>query len=566
MESAISKGLGRQGVGLVTLCVLALVVGSVTGVGAIALRALIGLIHNVFFFGEFSTFYDANQPTPPSPWGPFIILAPVIGGLGVVWLVKNFAPEAKGHGVPEVMYAIYYRDGRIRPSVALIKSLASALSIGSGASVGREGPIIQIGSTIGSALGQLLRLPNWQMITMVAAGAGAGIAATFNTPLGAVMFALEIMLPEVSARTFLPVVLATGTATFVGQMFFGIAPAFIVPATSHQELLFPTPAPFLPIYVILGLLCGLASTLFVRMLYWMEDRFDEIPGGEYVRAIIGMGTVGVLMYVLFLSFGQYHTEGVGYATIQSVLRGDLTLPWLLALLFVAKLVATTVSMGGGASGGIFSPSLFLGATLGGAFGSALNLLWPAVGFNPILFAIIGMGAVVGGTTGAAMTAIFMIFEMTGDYGTIVPVIIAVAVSIGLRRALLDENIYTLKLARRGHPIPKVRHTNMFLVRPVTEAATPIVGSDSEPGTEGFRVAVRGRRIVGIVPPGGGRTIRRFIVARDDDILHNVMKRMSRRDAAAALVVKGKGVPREENVVGVITRDGIADTILKHFGE
>ena len=181
------------------------------------------------FLGHFSFAYDANVFTAASPWGWLVIFVPVIGGLVVTFLVTNFAPEAKGHGVPEVMDAIFYRQGIIRPQVALVKSLASASSIGTGGSVGREGPIIQIGASIGSTLGQLIRMAPWQRITLVAAGAGAGIAATFNTPIGGVMFAIELMLPEVSARTFLPVALSTGTATFIGRLFLGAQPAFFVP-------------------------------------------------------------------------------------------------------------------------------------------------------------------------------------------------------------------------------------------------------------------------------------------------------------------------------------------------
>ena len=211
-----------------TLSLLALVVGLVTGIGAVVFRALIGFIHNLFFLGSFSTHYDANHFTPVGHWGVLVILVPVVGGLGVTFLVSNFAPEAKGHGVPEVMDAIYYKGGTIRPVVAVVKSLASALSIGTGAAVGREGPIIQIGSALGSTLGQLIRMPPSNRIILVAAGAGAGIAATFNTPIGGVMFAIELMMPEVSVTTFLPVALATGAATFVGRYFFGDAAAFVV--------------------------------------------------------------------------------------------------------------------------------------------------------------------------------------------------------------------------------------------------------------------------------------------------------------------------------------------------
>ena len=210
-------------------------------------RDLIGLIHNLLFTGHAVVHYDANVFTAPAPWGVLVILVPVLGAIGVTFLVDNFAPEAKGHGVPEVMDAIYYKGGVIRPVVALVKSLASAIAIGSGSSVGREGPIIQIGSALGSTLGQIVRMPAGQRIALVAAGAGAGIAATFNTPIGGVMFAIELMMPEVSVETFLPVAIATGTATFVGRWFFGDTPAFHVPPLQAMAARFECAARASPI-------------------------------------------------------------------------------------------------------------------------------------------------------------------------------------------------------------------------------------------------------------------------------------------------------------------------------
>src|SRR5579862_1290917 len=276
--------------GLARLSLLAIVVGIITGFGAVIFRALIGLIHNVAFLGSFSFDYDSSAFTPPSPWGAFIIVVPVIGGLIVTFLITKFAPEARGHGVPEVMDAIYYKDGMIRPVVAVIKSLASALSIGTGAAVGREGPIIQIGAALGSTLGQIIQMAPWQRITLVAAGAGAGIAATFNTPIGGVMFAIELMMPELSARTFLPVALATGTATFVGRIFFGIHPAFTIPAallTSEH----PATLPALLLFALLGALVGIAAAAFIRGLSFAEDVFEHITN-PYLRHVIGMLALG----------------------------------------------------------------------------------------------------------------------------------------------------------------------------------------------------------------------------------------------------------------------------------
>ncbi len=453
-------------IGLIAVSVLAFVIGIITGLGAVLFRDLIGLIHNLAFLGRFAVPYDANLFTPASPWGALIILVPVAGAVGVTFLVSTFAPEARGHGVPEVMDAIYYRGGVIRPVVAVVKSLASALAIGTGSAVGREGPIIQIGSAIGSAAGQLIGIAAGQRIILVAAGAGAGIAATFNTPIGGVLFAIELMMPEVSVRTFLPVAISTGTATFVGRLFFGTQPAFAVPALAPMST-DAGAAVTLVLYTLMGSLIGLASTLFIRSLHFAEGAFDRIPN-RYLRHITGMLLVGVMIYALFVGLGHYYVEGVGYATVQAILAGQLTAGWLLLFLFVCKLAATSVSLGSGSSGGIFSPSLFMGAALGGGFATLVSSAGLPLQPDVASFAMVGMGAMAGAGTGAAMTAVAMIFEMTRDYDIVLPMILAVAASLGVRRMLSRENIYTMKLVGRGHVIPKALHANMFLVRRARE--------------------------------------------------------------------------------------------------
>jgi CIC family chloride channel protein len=587
---------GIRRLGLFRLSLLALVVGIITGFGAVFFRALIALIHNVAFLGSFSITFDANQFTPASPWGPWIILVPVIGGLIVTFLVVNFAPEARGHGVPEVLDAIYYKEGKIRPVVAAVKSLASAFSIGTGAAVGREGPIIQIGATLGSSLGQMIHMAPWQRITLVAAGAGAGIAATFNTPIGGVMFAIELMLPELSARTFLPVALATGAATFIGRVFLGLQPAFVVPSAFylHTE---QAPITALLVFGLLGALIGLAATAFIRGLVFAEDTFPKIRN-PYLRHCIGMLMVGILMYALFHFKGHYFIQGVGYATIQAILENNLVAVELLLGLFVAKLFATSVSLGSGASGGIFSPSLFMGATLGAAFGAFVTMIGPVHGVDAVTCAIIGMAAMVGGGTGAAMTAVTMIFEMTRDYDIIMPIIVAVALSIGVRRLLSSENIYTVKLVTRGHFIPKAMHANMFLVRHAEEvmdrdvmllpADTDFSAFLRQTPYGGFRhiVVTKGDRIVGVLRVNtelrrglesaysgvllGDIAQKNFTIARAGDVVFDVVQRMTRRDAPMAIVTKGGGrLPRGKDVVGMISKEHIADSVadsIRPYGD
>ncbi|WP_408352673.1 chloride channel protein [Paraburkholderia aromaticivorans] len=574
-------------VGLRWLCILAFVVGVVTGLGAVVFRSLIGLVHNAFFLGRLSFAYDASLFTPASPWGLFIILVPVAGGLAVTWIVSTFAPEAKGHGVPEVMDAIYYKRGVIRPVVAVVKSIASALAIGSGAAVGREGPIIQIGSALGSTLGQLVRMTAGQRITLVAAGAGAGIAATFNTPIGGVLFATELMMPEISVNTFLPVALATGTATFLGRLFFGAAPAFFVPAQLGAIPNEPGGVLTLVLYALLGALTGAAAALLIRSLHWAEDAFDRIPN-RYGRHALGMLIVGLTMYLLWRYAGHYYVEGVGYATIQATLYGQLEGGGFLLLLALCKTLATSVSLGSGSSGGVFSPSLFIGAALGAAFASFIAMAVPGVPVSAPAFAMVGMGAMVGGGTGAAMTAVAMIFEMTRDYDIVLPMIIAVAFSLGARRLLSPESIYTLKLVRRGHPIPNALHANMFLVQTasqvmetdvlVLDAQVPFHDLMTRLDGPAFRhiVVTRQHEIYGVLRINTGlrRAIsqsdsaielgtlaqRNFIVVQEKDVAFDVISRLWKHHAVMAVVVERPDGAGPVRVLGVIAKEHIADSV------
>jgi chloride channel protein, CIC family len=589
--SATSRDDERR-VNLLILCGLALVVGIMTGCGAVALRALIGFFHNVFYNGTLGIKYDANVSEGPSRFGDLVFLSPILGGLVVVFMVERFAPEAKGHGVPEVMDAVFYKRGNIRGKVAIVKALASALSIGSGAAVGREGPIIQIGAALGSAFAQGIKLSTWQKITLLSAGAGAGIAATFNTPLGGVLFALEILLPEVSNRTFLPVVIATGAATTIGRILIGPNPAFAV-----AEIQFSLADSFgveaAIAFIALGILCGVASWAFIRLLVVMEDGFPKLPGNVYTQNAIGMAVIGLMMVTLTHLYGHSYIDGVGYSVIQSILDQKMTAAGLLALLFALKMLATTISLGCGASGGIFSPSLYLGATLGGAFATAAAAILPHAGVTIPSAAIVGMAAMVGAGTGGVMTAIVMVFEMTRDYDIIVPVIVAVAVAAGIRRSLIGETIYTIKLRHRGHRIPKERHINLYLVKQaqdimerrfiVAKAGTTLKQAMVAEDKDDLRAIVveREGRIVGLIPPRSGLwresqtnpnllvecfVESRVVVCRDVDLLSLVFARLRRHRAGAAIIFHGVERPRVSDIVGIITKRAVADAVIDSYDD
>jgi CIC family chloride channel protein len=575
------------------MVLLSFVVGILAGLGAVIFRGLIAFIHNLLFLGQISLFYNANIHTPASYLGPLVILIPVLGAAGVAFLVKNFAPEAKGHGVPEVIDAIYYKQGKIRPIVAIIKSLASALSIGSGGAIGREGPIIQIGSSIGSTLAQFIKLPAWQRITLIASGAGAGIAATFNTPVGGVLFAVELITHEVSIRTIVPISLATAAGTYIGRLFFGNHPSFIIPAfeTPFFEV---TQSQALVLYIGLGILAGLVSAPFIRSIYWMEDFFEKhIKTSYYVRHMGGMLIVGVMMYLLFVFSGHYYIEGVGYSTVQDILMGILSNPALLLILFLLKILSTSLTLGSGASGGIFSPSLFVGATLGGLYGVITHFFFPNIQASPQAFAVVGMAAIVGGMTGAAMTAIVMIFEMTLDLSVIIPLILAVAISFGVRKMLSPESVYTMKLVRRGHFTPKDFRKNLqdfirayqIMKVPVsiissTTPANKILKTISQNPNPPNYVITDGDQIIGIIEQDTELTTyknlpddvpvskllhtkfvnRSFILVDREMPYWDILKKMYMMGTTNALVLDQVKDSQTKRIIGIITQTVITDLI------
>ncbi len=422
---------------------LGMLVGFLGGLGAVAFRYLIGLFQTLIY-GSGSDLATVVQGLPC--WK--VVLGPAIGGALVGPLVYFLAREAKGHGVPEVMNAVARQGGVIRKRVVVVKTLASAMCIGSGGSVGREGPIVQIGSALGSTLGQILRLSYGEIRVLVACGAAAGIAATFNAPMAGAIFALEIILADFALPTFTPIMLSSVIATVVSRAFLGDYPAFRVPPYQLES---PWEIPF---YCVLGLLAGLAAVSFTVTLYKSEDIWDKWKIPDYMKASLG----GIVIGLMALKFPQI--MAVGYDSIGKALVNQEV--WTVLILLVPlKILATSITIGSGGSGGIFAPSLFIGAMLGGAFGTAMHALFPGITANPGAYAIVGMGAVVAGTTHAPIQAFLIIFELTQDYWIIPPLMICCVIATFVSRGVKRESIYTLKLLRRGIDIEAGRDVNIL---------------------------------------------------------------------------------------------------------
>ena len=427
----------------VMMPMLGIVVGLLGGIGAVIFRHLISAFQWLIYFD----IEDLAHVAPTLQWW-HVLLGPAIGGAIVGPLVYFLAREAKGHGVPEVMNAVAMEGGIIRKRVVVIKSLASAVCIGSGGSVGREGPIVQIGSAIGSALGQVLRVTDDEMRVLVGCGAAAGIAATFNAPMAGAIFALEVILADFALSTFTPIILSSVLATVISRSFLGNFPAFQVP---HYQLESPVELGF---YLVLGLVAGCVAVAFTTFLYKSEDAWDALKMPEYAKATIG----GLMIGAIGLYFPQ--VMGVGYAAIDTALLNQ-ELWTVLLLLAPLKIIATSMTIGSGGSGGIFAPSLFMGAMAGGAFGAGVHALFPELTAQPGAYALVGMGAVVAGTTHAPIQAFLILFELTQDYRIILPLMICCVISTVVASTLKKESIYTLKLLRRGINIREGKDVNLL---------------------------------------------------------------------------------------------------------
>jgi len=417
---------------------LAILVGAVTGLGAVGFRFLI-----TFFTRMFTGYEDysglGRVASTHWPWLGFwfLLIVPVVAGAVYGPIVHRFAPEARGHGVPEVMYAVSHRGGRIAPQVTLVKALASALCIGGGGSVGREGPIVQIGSAAGSTLAQLVRMDTARVRLLLACGAAAGISATFNAPLAGPFFAMELILRDFAAQSFGAVVLSSVAADVVGRAMLGANPFLSLPSFAVRS-----PTEYV-LYLALGIVVGVVGVAFSKILYLVEDACDWLwRGPEWARPAVG----GVLLGALLIALPEMY--GVGYPVLERAVEGHY-LVGMLMLLMVGKMFATSLTIGIGGSGGVFAPTLFIGAMAGTAFGTIAHGLFPTITETAGAYGLIGMGAALGGATRAPITAVVILFELTGEYSIILPLMAAVVMAAGTGHLLSKETIYTAKLWRRG---------------------------------------------------------------------------------------------------------------------
>ncbi len=424
--------------------ILGAIIGFVSGIVAVAFRYLI------FAMGLLFTLI----PQVFGVWG--WVIAPAVGG-GIVGIITlKYAPEAKGHGVPQVIEAYYVRGGKIRFRVPILESLAAAICLSSGGSCGREGPIAQISAGVGSSLASIFKLDRKATKTMVVCGVSAGIAATFNAPLGGTLFGIEVVAGGIVGFSIIPVILASVISTAVADFLLGSSVTFQAPLFTlgtYPELL---------LYFALGIILGLGSVVWIRGIYFIEGLFERLRIYKYAVPVIGGTLTGILALTSLWIASITGYVGVfgprdlfypaimsnGYSFINAALAGSAVLAAMLAF-GIMKLLATSFTLGSGGSGGVFAPTLFMGAAFGGTFGLVLQQLFPGVVINPMAYALVGMAALFAGTARAPITCIVIIMELTYDYSMILPLMITVSTAFFIASSIEPDSIYTFKLTRRG---------------------------------------------------------------------------------------------------------------------
>ncbi len=468
------------------LLLIAALIGVGTGLASIAFRILIDFFHSLFFI--------QSQGVLEPIFGEYrLILLPALGGLLVGGIVCGLVREKKGYGVSEVMVAVD-QEGVMKPWTMLAKTLASAITIGSGGSAGLHGPIVHIGSTIASVVGQGFKVSPDLLKTLLACGAAGGISATFNAPIGGVLFAQEVILGKFRSSNFILIVISSLVSAIISRVHWGDHPAFMVPPydlVSPGELLF---------YLVQGVLAGVLAVIFIKALDASEDLFKRLPISNYLKPALG----GLLVGMIGLGYPQIF--GVGYESVEKILTNDLS--WsLVFILMGAKILATSLTLGSGGLGGVFAPSLYMGSMLGGSYAYLLNTLFPAMTALPGAYALVGMAGVFAGIAQAPITGIIIIFEMTGDYKVVLPLMLVCVISALVARGICPESIYTMKLVREGMNLRKGENIDKMGQMAVKSVMTPGVETlDSGCTLKAAEEIMRDRTYTGFPVMSDGRLV------------------------------------------------------------
>ena len=426
------------------MLILAALLGFLAGFASTFFRWMIEFFESIFSVKGFSL-----AGIPPQTY-PFLLpLMPMLGGLFIGLICKYFPNAVKENGVHKVMHAVALNDGKVRKRTIASCAVTSSITIGSGGSAGREGPTVQIGAAVGSTIGQLLHLSTERMRVLVGCGAAAGIAASFNAPLAGVLFSLEIILGDFAIHTFSPIIIASVIGTVTGRALEGNEVTFNVPV---HELVHPTEIIF---YLALGMLCGIVARLFTFMYFYIQQVFEEkLKTADIYKPAIGGLIVGMI------SIFMPQILGNGYDVMEQALTGQMF--WGLAFLLVfMKIICTSITLGSGGMGGVFAPSLFIGAMVGTAFGSSVHFIFPTLSASAETYSVVGMGAVAGAVMQAPLTNILMLFELTNDYTLILPIMATCIAASYTYQRFTKHSIYMQNLLNKGINIRHGREASIM---------------------------------------------------------------------------------------------------------
>jgi chloride channel protein, CIC family len=560
---------------------LAALIGILAGFIAYALYDLIGLITNLAYYHEWSFHFRSPEHTLLGPW---IIVTPVIGGIIVGFMAKYGSEKIKGHGIPEVMEAVLTSRSRIEAKVAILKPLSAAIAIGTGGPFGAEGPIIQTGGAMGSLIGQIISTTASERKVLLACGAGAGMAATFNTPIAGVILAIELLLFEFRSRSFIPLVIACTLATSVRAVLLGQHSMFTMGNVNFDVL------HGLPFYLLLGVLSGVAAICFTKALYWVEDQFDRLPINDLWHPAIGALGLGII------GFFVPRVLGVGYDTISDILNNNLALKVLL-LIAIFKALALMISLGSGTSGGLLAPMFMSSAALGGSFAIVVNLIFPSAHLSPGAYALVAMAAVFGAASRATFAFIVFAFEITRDYNAILPLMLACVIADMIAIHYLPSSIMTEKLARRGLRVPGEYEAGVLQVVRVSEVMRKDVrpispemtvgdlaermsrGEASFNLTQGLPIIGKDGKLAGVVTQGdllraleadpkGTATVqeagtRNLVVAYPDESVFDALFRMLQNDIGRLPVVSREDT---KEMIGYLNRSSILGAWTRQMEE
>ncbi|MCC6499989.1 MAG: chloride channel protein [Anaerolineales bacterium] len=565
---------------LLLVSLLAAAIGILAGFVAYGLYSLISLITNLVFFQRVSLILPSLTENPLGGW---IIIVPAIGGLIVGVMAKYGSPKIKGHGIPEAMEAVLTNRSRIQPRVAILKPISAAIAIGTGGPFGAEGPIIQTGGALGSLIGQLIHTTASERKVLLACGAAAGMAATFSTPIAAVILAIELLLFEFKSRSFIPLVIASTLATTIHLWLMGTGPMFTVGAVDFGV---PTALPY---YILFGLICGAAAVGFSNLLYWVEDLFDRLPFDAMWYPAIGALGLGIIGYFV------PRVIGVGYETISDILNARLALDALLTIMLF-KSLALVVSLGSGTSGGLLAPMFMTGAALGGAFALIVNRIVPGADLSPAACALVGMAAVFGSAARATFTFIIFAFELTRDYNAILPLMLVCVIADGVSLLLMRNSIMTEKLARRGlhthfdyepdvlqqarvDDVMDAGPTSIPATMTVKELAGYITRGDPEYIRHQAFPIVKGQQLAGIITRGDivealagnvddEKTVLEAgndspVVTYPDELLFDAVSKMLRNDVGRLPVVERQA---PHKLVGYLGRAAVMEARMNRLHE